>query len=322
MERIIGNYLIQGDAHFPVDAETFEYIQSNTTLVQVLGNAFGDKVVLKGCEPANNGAHRSPGFVFLRTVDYPDGEVLYWTGGATTSGMHLKTEPVKVAEQGYEFDQAYTRRWLADGAGSENYRWTDFKDIRTLVALQDYCQELEERIERLEPEPVGLIQVCAGTIAKIPNNYVLCDGRSLKQSDYPTLYAALGTTYNRAPNAANSMWSDPGAGYFRVPDLRGRFLVGYYGSGDTDYNAQAKTGGLKTVRLTSSESGLPSHNHLFKWRSFSNDKNEGDTSRIVRGNTDARDGSKYTEYTGGLSASKAHENRPPYYTLAYIIKLK
>ena len=43
---------------------------------------------------------------------------------------------------------------------------------------------------------------------------------------------------------------------------------------------------------------------------------------MARGNTGALSAAKETEAAGGWDASKSHENRPPYYTLTYIIKAR
>ena len=90
MKTTLGNYLTQANKDFPIDAETFDYIQQNLALLSVLGNIAGDRAILSGCEPEQNGARRKEGYVFVRTKDFPDGEILYWEGGAIASGMYLK----------------------------------------------------------------------------------------------------------------------------------------------------------------------------------------------------------------------------------------
>jgi microcystin-dependent protein len=99
------------------------------------------------------------------------------------------------------------------------------------------------------------------------------------------------------------------------PDLRGKFIVGYNPS-DPDYNLIQNTGGEKKHLLISSESGNPSLNIS----SFlTTHGGPGAATSWAGGSTDGID---YT--VGNIPASNAalpHENRPPYYTLAYIIKL-
>ncbi len=60
--------------------------------------------------------------------------------------------------------------------------------------------------------PAGSVMAFAGPTA--PAGWLLCDGRELRQVDYPGLFAAIGT-----------VWGG-GSGTFRLPDLRGQFLRG------------------------------------------------------------------------------------------------
>lgn len=65
--------------------------------------------------------------------------------------------------------------------------------------------------------PAGVILPFAGTAA--PNGFLLCDGSEQLISAFPTLFAAIGTTYNGAAPLQ-------GVATFRLPDLRGRFALG------------------------------------------------------------------------------------------------
>jgi microcystin-dependent protein len=102
-----------------------------------------------------------------------------------------------------------------------------------------------------------------------------------------------------------------------TPNLKGRFIVGY-DPGDTDYNAvnvsPGKTGGEKTHTLSVPE--MPSHSHTWLHGTEQDDSGSGGSNReyTQAGGSD----SGVIQATGG---GGAHENRPPYYTLAYIMKL-
>ena len=126
----------------------------------------------------------------------------------------------------------------------------------------------------------GMIIIWSGAANAIPTGWVLCDG-------------------------TNS-----------TPNLAGKFVVGYQ-SGNSDY-AVAQTGGAETVTL--SEAQMPAHTHSattkgtsgsHSWTQFGAGRNDwnypGENSR----------GSATTASTGG---GTAHENRPPYYALCYIMK--
>lgn len=91
-----------------------------------------------------------------------------------------------------------------------------------------------------------------------------------------------------------------------TPDLRNRFIVG---AGD-EYNVGA-TGGEKEHRLTIDE--LPSHNHTYSTWTTTGGVSAGGGRYAMDGTT--------TKNTGNTGGGQAHENRPPYYALAYIMKI-
>ncbi|MDR0687754.1 MAG: tail fiber protein [Prevotellaceae bacterium] len=99
-----------------------------------------------------------------------------------------------------------------------------------------------------------------------------------------------------------------------TPNLQGRFIVGYQSSGDADYNSIGKTGGEKTHTLTINE--MPSHSHIYSYTPYSSNKtsNTHDTDHRA---LESRD--EETSYAGG---GAAHENRPPYYVLAFIMRVQ
>lgn len=327
MKKTIGNFLLQGNKDFPVDCELFDNIQINMDIVQIIGNLAGNKTILKGCEPVGNS--RNPGYVFLCTKDYPNGEVLYFEGGSTASGMYVRLEDIAVSQQGYNYPKAYTVRSLAPGIGSENYMWGDFKTVKTPAELEEMIKEQEEKIKALAPSPLGIPDIWAGNT--IPKGYVLCDGQELRIIDYPELYAVLGTLYNNAYDYRGSRYSTQ-TGCFRVPDLRGRFIVGHHSS-DTDYNKYGSVGGVKKHTLSTDE--MPSHVHKTKdyyyiehtdYLSYGGiDGTEVVSGQHVGGGKTDRDNNLlfYKEHdTYSVGKGAAHENRPPFYTLAYIMRTK
>jgi len=163
--------------------------------------------------------------------------------------------------------------------------------------------------------PTGVILLWSGAISAIPTGWVLCDG-------------------------TNS-----------TPDLRDRFVVGADADSGGDYAPNA-TGGAASVTLTTSQ--MPSHSHANTASSTSTSSvtdqghnhelrvdGAGDTSGtfITQGEAGAPNYSNSTTLiknsTTGISVSTSttttmtnastggggsHENRPPYYALAYIMK--
>ena len=312
MERIIGNFTSQPNMDFPLDCETLEMLQSNASLLALLGNVIGDKVILQGCVEGNDGATRGAGWVYLKTRDYPDGEILPWEGGSVASGMHVKTEDIKVSAFGNEYPQAYIKRSLAEGIGTEQYAWEDFSELVTIPDLKAELNSLKQEVDNFSPMPLGVVQMWAGR--NVPEGYALCDGRELSAKEYEALFNIIGTTFNSSKDYNGGTQSTT-VGCFRLPDLRGRFVVGQNGD-DDDYKMLGMSGGEKAHTLQAHE--MPAHSHQLKINSKQTGAASSNYSNFYNsgGNTT---NTLMTETTGG---GKAHENRPPYYVLAYIMRIK
>ena len=151
--------------------------------------------------------------------------------------------------------------------------------------------------------PVG--GIIMWTSAEIPEGWAVCNGQRV----------------SGMKNGQSVM--------IQTPDLRNRFVVGV----GSDY-AAGDTGGAASVKLTAAQSGLPEHVHnmehthgvtlrgkefiggehnVFRSGASGPSKNEqrtGASSKTNTGPNAARD------------ASASHENRPPYYALYYIMRVK
>jgi microcystin-dependent protein len=101
-----------------------------------------------------------------------------------------------------------------------------------------------------------------------------------------------------------------------TPDLRDRFIVGAGSS-----YAVSNTGGQNSVSLSISE--MPSHNHTFTDYTWSSQAfgNLGKFGSGAPEDSDNSAGSGIANQTSFVGSGLAHENRPPYYSLAYIMKL-
>lgn len=149
---------------------------------------------------------------------------------------------------------------------------------------------------------VGTIKLWSGS--GVPEGYMLCNGSQVSITEYPELYKVIGKTYNN---------SSTKEGYINVPDLRGRFVVGM-DPGDGDYNKLGKQGGEAYHTLHLFE--MPLHTHEYNKITIKHGK-IGDNADSI----------PYPEYataneTGAAGLGRPHENRPPYYTLAYVIKVR
>ncbi|MDD2962265.1 MAG: tail fiber protein [Muribaculaceae bacterium] len=309
-----GNYLNQQQQNFPLDAEGLYSIQQNIAAVELLGRIAGDKAIISGCKLTENSTYREAGWCWLKTTANPDGELLPWIGGAVADGFFIKSEAVEVQAEGYNYPQAYTERVLAPGTSptGEQYQWADFHETESTEELRRVIDAQAMAIAQIKAVPAGVIEMWAGGSA--PEGYLLCNGQSVKQSDYPALWAAIGNSYATAPlwNGVNN--TSPGTGYFNLPDLRGRFVVGV-NQLESDYKINGKGGGAKMVALTMEQ--MPKHSHSLKFQEMVWGDNATTIPFPKQGGA-----SGYTAQTEEAGGGQSHENRPPYYALAYIIKAK
>ncbi|MFE3868687.1 hypothetical protein ACFX5E_11460 [Flavobacterium sp. LS2P90] len=98
-----------------------------------------------------------------------------------------------------------------------------------------------------------------------------------------------------------------------TPPLQGQFIVGYDPS-DPDYDTIGNAGGSKKVSLTAANNGPHTHTYT----QYQLDQEVSETGSGVRAlNKNNEQSGSFT--TGSSGTGTPHENRPPYYTLAYII---
>ena len=129
--------------------------------------------------------------------------------------------------------------------------------------------------------PVGTVVAFAGDKNNIPLGWLICDGASILQSDYPQLYSAIG-----------SAWGTSGSS-FNVPDLRGMFLrgvndglAGSLSDPDAAIRTASKSGGnagdkVGTVQADAaampntgySNSSNGAHSHTYDDNTFGNGTN-------------------------------------------------
>ena len=194
-------------------------------------------------------------------------------------------------------DLNYAKDLRATGVTSTEFDYLD----GVTSNVQTQLNSLSSSISSLNSIPSGGIILWSGSTASIPSGWYLCNG-------------ANGT-----------------------PDLRDRFVVG----AGSSYGVGA-TGGAASVAL--STSNLPSHSYTFSGTTSTGGSHqhstlvsyEGSFGTISSGTAGiyggsgfgARDatssnGSHSHTFSGTTSSTgsgTAHENRPPYYALAYIMK--
>lgn len=181
--------------------------------------------------------------------------------------------------------------------------------------------------------PVGIVLPYAG--ANPPSGWLLCNGQSLNNTQYPELLAAIGYTYGGSVGTLS----------FNVPDLRGRIvagldvqLSGVYANrlGTTHFGSNGQslgqTGGSESNTLTSTQ--MPAHSHFVANTDVTtNDPvvTVTNSNTIVASNDNPHNeayilSASATAATVGLSSTTgsggAHANVQPTMILNYIIKAK
>ena len=153
----------------------------------------------------------------------------------------------------------------------------------------------------------------------------MCDGTAYNQTDYASLFAAIGSTYNTQTNPTTSAaWATPSVGQFRVPDYRGVFLRSYGQASGQSNNAVGAYQGQATAKngLSIADNTM-THSHDPYRRDYAFD---GVDSRA--GTAAGRNNSSYTadsiqsvSQTHGHSMSGDSETRPFNKSVMYIIKV-
>ena len=185
-----------------------------------------------------------------------------------------------------------------------------------------------------------------------PSNWLLVavlnnDDRTVKMGTGVSV--AAGSSYSSAagnslPRGAIIMWSGAAApagwalcdGQNNTPDLRGRFVLGAGAGSGLTPRSGAQTGGAERVVLAVNE--MPSHahgvsdpGHMHTWtasRQRAGIDDNNNTQELSKGDAGAPDTMSKgtdTKVTGisiqAAGGNAAHENMPPFYVLAFIMKL-
>lgn len=297
MDKI--NFLAQDS--FPVSTDTLNRLQEATSMVAALALLGGSNYILSGCQEKDGKI--DPGMIVF------NGEILPFLGGAPLEFIEIQ-ETKKTLEA---FDEPYPEAYIdrvAVFADLGKYKWENMKRIVT-------NQELDKKITSLRGEPLATKLDYTGRVDRIPDNYMLADGRVLRTAEYPELAWFYGAENQES---------------FNLPDLRNYFIVGL-DPRHKDYSEIGKTGGAEEVTL--GIPNIPKHDHvknkLFnKLSAKAGDIDEQATPGSVDEKNPAREynvGSmsedRWIEATiQPVGEGKPFDIRPTFYTLAYIIKVK
>jgi len=156
--------------------------------------------------------------------------------------------------------------------------------------------------------PASFLTEYAGSVA--PPGYAFCFGQSLVRSEYPGLFAAIGTDFGSVDGS-----------HFNLPDLRGCFPLGKDDMGGVAAGRVTSAskdganaivlggrGGEQVTPLTIAT--MPAHDHAMNLVSGTGD-----------GGTSSGPGAPGPLRTGMTGGDAAHNTMPPWLCLNYIVRL-
>lgn len=147
---------------------------------------------------------------------------------------------------------------------------------------------------------IGEVIAYAGLTSPDPR-WLLCDGSSLLRTDYPDLFAIIGTTYGAVDGS-----------HFTLPDLQGRSQIGAGSGSGLSPRAVGDSGGEETHVLTIGE--LASHVH-----STGNSAILGTSAPPP---LDALGPNPFPATTGSTGNDDPHNNMQPFLAINYLIVAK
>lgn len=264
---------------YPLKTERLQELETAYAIFNSLGALAGNFTVISGCGLT--------GTVVGNGVVYINGELIEFreADGAGTPDVIIIEDPVMRAFKNGVIKQVHTIRYATFGTAATSWPWSDFERFDTLKSIS----------ARLLP-PGTNPQLYCGLVADIPQGWFLCDGTN-------------GT-----------------------PPLQGQFIVGY-DPANADYNAIGNQGGLDKVTPagTLASANLNLTIPRDGWSSTGGSLGSATAGRLIVGsgnneNAESLESLRAAGQNQSISGNHTHpftgaeqDNRPKYYTLAYII---
>jgi len=159
--------------------------------------------------------------------------------------------------------------------------------------------------------PVGTINMYAGGVGDVPNGWLLCNGGAVSRTTYAQLFAVLDTEYGVGDGSTT----------FNVPDF---VTTNKFPRAATNDAGRGGTGGESTHTISTSE--MPSHTHTQNAHTHTEHTAATPATHSATsgsGTPGANSGSQNTSSTTASNQNTggggAHENKPPYLDVHFII---
>lgn len=297
------NFINREHRSYPLSTGVLDFLQKQIELIYGAAAMAGRNYILSRPTPENDG---------LIVID---GELMPLKhSAAIQTYIEIVEECTTIVAQNIHYVDAQVMRYAkyrsdSVGAAIEVAQLEDFTSLndtsKALSATQaelaqtigrvksteDSMQEIQPILNALQPTiaetnnhtlPKGAIIMWSGAATQLPNGYALCNGQT-----------------------SNGV---------KTPDLRGRFIVGAGGSYDVD-----KTGGSETAALEPHH--LPSHSHGLTMKFLGYRHGSGGDKYTPIGEIDPNIQNDRSGKTNAAGSGLRHENMPPYYALAFIMKV-
>ncbi len=307
---------------FPLETNTLEEVQNAYSIFNALGHLAGEKSIIKGCEITGNTVN--DGVVFL------NGELITFRGGYIQSNVIIKEDITTKPFENGETKQVLYNRYLTFGSGIGAIPWSDFKQVNPI-------QKIQKAIV-----PPGLISLWSGSITTIPKGWLLCDGANgtpnlsgrfivgydPNDPDYNQINKTGGLkavnltqeqmpVHNHTAKTSNS-GSHLHRGYTDNAGIHNHdYKDSYYIESTEPKQNQFPNYGSEYVGTGFSGSGDVDRDNKFMWYKNSLTNTGGNHSHSL--NIGESGDHNHTVSIDNSGGNTPHENRPPYYTLAYIM---
>jgi microcystin-dependent protein len=245
----------------------------------------------------------------LRLYDSATGGVAVWRDDNLTVQVVRGIFSTTIGGEGKQplpaFDRPYWLGIEVDAGGELKPRIQ-----LTTVPYSIHAERADTAANVIGGIPVGTVMAFAGSAAKVPAGWMLCDGRTLSSGQLPALFDAIGTAWGDGTEDQDS------ATDFNLPDLRGMFLRGVDTSGSVDPDASTryarKSGGAVGAQAGSyqddASTGITANDPFTFNQSSSFDSQLG---------PDAGSGGSQT-----FTSRSGVESRPKNASVNYIIKVR
>jgi hypothetical protein len=273
---------LQQSGGFPLETDTLNFMQLAYSALQKMAALGGDNYILSGCEAV--GASITDGYIVIA------GEVLEFRGGVATSKIIIKEDIVSRPFEDGQVKQIFFTRYAAFGTGIGAIEWSTVIRLKKLSAFKDLPTFFSSAID-LDDENT----LATAKAVKLLNDKI--------ESKLPVGCIVIWGGYiNAIPNGYALCDGQEGR-----PNLTDKFIIG---AGNA--YPVGSIGGATEVTLTIEQ--MPEHDHDQPSTPNANGSASGNA-------TSHPDGPLVTKKTGKTGGGEAHPNMPPYYALAYIIKL-